>query len=97
MIPRVIYGLEVLSYTLSDLQCLERMQRDMLRKIQSLSKSTASVAVNCLLGVWPVEQELDLRRLTLLCSVLCSDGTLELDIATRQIAIKDPDSHTQIA
>ena len=37
-IPRVIYGLEVLTYTLSDLQCLERMQRDMLRKIQSLSK-----------------------------------------------------------
>ena len=55
--PRVIYGLEVLSYTLSDLQCLERMQRDMLRKIQSLSKSTTSVAVNCLLRVRPVEQE----------------------------------------
>ena len=96
-IPRVIYGLEVLSYTLSDLQCLERMQRDMLRKIQSLSKSTASVAVNCLLGVRPVEQELDLRRLTLLCSVLYSDGTLELDIAKRQIAIKDPDSHSWFA
>ena len=73
------------------------MQRDMLRKIQSLSKSTASVAVNCLLGVWPVEQELDLRRLTLLCSVLYSDGTLELDIAKRQIAIKDPDSHSWFA
>ena len=97
VIPRVIYGLEVLSYTLSDLQCLERMQRDMLRKIQSLSKSTASVAVNCLLGVRPVEQELDLRKLTLLCSVLYSDGTLELDIAKRQIAIKDPDSHSWFA
>ena len=76
VIHRVIYGLEVLSYTLSDLHCLERMQRDMLRKIQSLSMSKASVAVNFLHGVRPVEQELDLRRLTLLCSVLYSDGTL---------------------
>ena len=61
------------------------------------AKSTASVAVNCLLGVRPVEQELDLWRLTLLCSVLYSDGTLELDIAKRQIAIKDPDSHSWFA
>ena len=61
------------------------------------AKSTASVAVNCLLGVRPVEQELDLRKLTLLCSVLYSDGTLELDIAKRQIAIKDPDSHSWFA
>ena len=70
------------------------MQRDMLRKIQSLSKSTASAAVNCLLGVWPVEQELDLRRLTLLCSVLYSDGALELDIAKRQ---NHPDSYSWFA
>ena len=67
MIPRVIYGLEVLSCTLSDVQSLERLQRDMLRRIQSLPRSTATAAVNCLLGIRPIEQELDLRRFTLLC------------------------------
>ena len=77
MIPRVIYGLEVLSCTLSDVQSLQRLQRDMLRRIQSLPRSTATAAVTCLLGIRPIEQELDLRRLTLLCSVLYTDGTLE--------------------
>ena len=83
VIPRVIYGLEVLSWTLSDVQSLERLQRDILRRIQSLLRSTTAAAVNCLLGLRPIEQELDLRRLTLLCSVLYTDGTLEQDIAMR--------------
>ena len=71
VIPRVIYGLEVLSCTLSDVQSRERLQRDMLRRIQSLPRSTAIVAVNCLLGIRPIEQELDLRRLTC-CVVYCT-------------------------
>lgn len=66
----------------------------MLRKLQSLTKSTAMVAVTCLLGIRPVENELDLRRLTLLCNVLFTDGTLEQDVAIRQIAVKDADSHS---
>ena len=50
--------------------------------------------MNCLLGIRPIGQELDLRRLTLLCSVLFTDGTLEQDIAMRQTAVKDFDSHS---
>ena len=38
VIPRVIHGLEVLSCTLSDVQSLERLQSDMLRRIQSLPR-----------------------------------------------------------
>ena len=72
---------------------LERLQREMLRKLQSLTRSTATVAVTCLLGIRPLENELDLRRLTLLCNVLFTDGTLEQDVALRQIAVKDADSH----
>ena len=69
----------------------------MLRRIQSLPRSTATAEVNCLLGIRPIEQELDLRRLTLLCSVLYTGGTLEQDIAMRQIAVKDSDSHSWFA
>ena len=97
VITRVLYGLEVLSLTRSGSVALERLQREMLRKLQSLTKSTASVAVTCLLWIRPLENELDLRRLTLLCSVLFTDGTLEQDVALRQIAFKDADSHNWFA
>ena len=39
MIPRVVYGLEVLTCTLSYVQALERLQHDMLRRIQALPRS----------------------------------------------------------
>ena len=94
MVPRVLYGLEILSLTLADVTALERLQREMLRKLQSLTRSTAIVAVTCLLGIRPLENELDLRRLTLLCNVLFTGGTLEQDVALRQIAVKDADSHS---
>ena len=55
VIPRVIYGLEVLSCALSDVQFLERLQRDMLRRIQSLPRSMVTAAVNCLLCIRPTE------------------------------------------
>ena len=35
VVPRVLYGLEILSLTLDDVTALERLQREMLRKIQS--------------------------------------------------------------
>ena len=90
VVPRVLYGLEILSLTLADVTALERLQREMLRKLQSLTRSTATVAVTCLLGIRPLENELDLRRLTLLCNVLFTDGTLEQDVALRQIAVNMP-------
>ena len=63
-------------------------------RIQSFPSSTAIPALYCLLVVRPLEQELDLRRLTLLANVLYTDGTLEQDTAMRQISVKDPDSHS---
>ena len=69
-------------------------QRSYLRRIQSLPNSTAVPALYCLLGIRPLEQEFDLRRLTLLANVLFIDGTLEQGIAMRQISVKDPSSHS---
>ena len=78
----------------SDSMALVCLQREMPRKLQSLTKSTASVAVTCLLGISPLESELDFRKLTLLCNFLFTDGTLEQDVALHQIAVKDADSHS---
>ena len=93
-LPRVLYGLEVHTCLQSDIQTMEQLQMSMLRRIQSFLNSTAIPALDCLLGVRPLEQELNLRRLTLLANVLYTDGTLEQDIAMRQISVKDPDSHS---
>ena len=81
----------------SDIQTMEQLQRSMLRRIQSFPNSTAITALYCILGVRPLEQELDLQRLTLLANVLYTDGTLEQDIAMRQIRVKDPDTHNWFA
>ena len=93
-LPRVLYGLEVQTCLQSDIQTMEHLQRSILRRIQALPRNTAIPALYCLLGIRPLEQELDLRRMTLLANVLYTDGTLEQDIAMRQISVKDPDSHS---
>ena len=73
---------------------MEQMQRSMLRRIQSLPNCTAITALYCLSGIRPLEQELDLRRLSLLANVLYTDGTPEQDIAIRQISVKDSNSYS---
>ena len=65
-----------------------------MRRIQSLPISTAIPTLYCLLGIRPLEQELYLRSLTLLANVLYTVGTLEQDIAMRQVNVNDPDSHS---
>ena len=45
VIPYVVYGLEVLSCTPSDVQALERLQREMLIRKQSLPRSSATAVV----------------------------------------------------
>ena len=51
-------------------------------------------AVYGLLGVRSIEQELDLRKLTLLGNILSQKPTIEYEIAQRQMAVKDLDSNT---
>ena len=49
-------------------------------------------AVYGLLGLRPIEQELDLRKLTLLRNTLYHKYTLEYEIAQRQMSVKDLES-----
>ena len=72
---------------------MEQLQRSMLRRIQSLPNSTAIHALFCLLGIRPLEQEVDLCRLYLLANMLYADGTPEQDIVIRQISVKDSNSY----
>ena len=70
-LPRILYGLEVQTCLQSDIVAMEQLQRSILRRIQpKVPNSTAIPALYCLLGIRSLEQELDLRRLSLLANVL---------------------------
>ena len=56
--------------------------------------NTALTAVYGLLGLRPIEQELDLRKLTLLGNILSQKSTLEYEIAQRQMSVKGLDSNS---
>ena len=70
------YGLEVFELSVKDVHQLEQFQRITLRLIQSFPINTAISAVFGLLGIRPMQQELDLRKLILLGNVLSNKKTL---------------------
>ena len=61
VLPRLLYGLEVLSLTQGQLDQLSRHHIQILRNILSLPQRTASAAVY-MLGALPLEAELHKRR-----------------------------------
>ena len=93
-LPRMLYGLEISRLRNSDTMQLEALQRSILRRIQCLPNNTANVAVYCLLGVRPIEQEIDLKKLSFLVSILYNDSSIEAALAKRQMAVKDSSSNS---
>ncbi|VDI13436.1 Hypothetical predicted protein [Mytilus galloprovincialis] len=51
VLPRLLYGLEVLTLTKTQMELLEKFHKETLRSIQSFSKRTAIPAIYLLLGV----------------------------------------------
>ena len=80
-----------------DVQQLEQLQRSVMKRIQCLPINTATSAAYGLLGIRPIQQELDLRKLTLLGNILLHKDTLEFEIAQRQLAVKSIDSNSWFA
>ncbi|MEW8547407.1 MAG: reverse transcriptase domain-containing protein, partial [Candidatus Thiodiazotropha sp.] len=87
VIPRVIYGLEVLHLRQSDISQLEQYQRKSLKQIQHLPDRTQTSASLALLGVAPVEMVLHKNMLSLFWRWITSEG-IERDICLRQLAMK---------
>ena len=61
VLPRMLYGLEVIYLTKTQLNQLERYHLRMLRQIQALPQRTASSPVYMLLGALPIEAEIHTR------------------------------------
>ena len=86
VLPRLLYGLEVISLNKTQIKELERYHLNTLRQIQSLPKRTASSSVYMLLGALPIEAELHKRQLSLLYAVLTSENQCLQEVVQRQLA-----------
>ena len=91
--PRLLYGLESIKLSKSDLLKLEKYQRDFLRQIQHLQKRVAMCSVYILSGLLPVEVEIHRSQLTLFGNIIRQD-CVERDVAMRQLAVKDSNSES---
>ena len=87
VVPRLLYGLEVLYLTGKDIKALEQYQRKSLRQIQSLPDKTHNAAVLALLGILPLERVIHKNMLNLFGRWILFEG-VEKDIAVRQLATK---------
>lgn len=86
VLPRMLYGLEVIHVNKTQLQQMERYHLRTLRHIQSLPRRTATAAVFMLLGALPIEAEIHRKQLSLLHSVISSDNKCLQEMVQRQLA-----------
>jgi hypothetical protein len=87
VLPRLIYGLEVLPLKKKHVENLETFHRKSMRYLQSLPQRIATAAIYLLVGTIPIETELHKRKLSLLCSMLASDNSKIKEIINRQISV----------
>ena len=94
VVPRLLFGLEVLPLTVTQISILTKFHINNLRRFQSLPIRTATSAVYLLLGALPIEAELHKRHLSLLFNILTSTNTTIKDLSARQIAINLDNKHS---
>ena len=85
--PRMLYGLEIVSLRRDDINNLELYFRNFRKQIQNLPTHTANEAAFLLLGLLPLEAELDRKVLTMFVNIAWSDG-VEKNLAERQLLVK---------
>ena len=88
VVPRILFGLETLPYTVSDQKTLDSFQVKTLKQIQHLPDRTASVASGALLGIPPLSVQLHKNTLNMFHSILQEKESIEYRVAERQLATK---------
>ena len=89
VVPRLLYGLESILLSKKDVECLEKFQRKCLKQIQGLPDKTANSISLALLGVLPLNAVVHKNALTTFLNMIRLKGSIENDIALRQIVMKD--------
>ena len=87
VIPRLLFGLEFLPLTITQMNILSKFHIDNLRRFQSLPARTATSAVYLLLWALPIEAELHKRQLSLLYNLITSTNETIQELTKRQIAV----------
>ena len=87
VLPRLIYGLEVLPLKKKHVENLETFHRKSIHYLQSLLQRIATATIYLLVGTIPIETELHKRKLSLLCCMLASDNSKIKEIINRQISV----------
>ncbi len=89
---RMLFGLETIHLKCKEVKLLTVYHKKFLKQIQSLPDRVATTAVYALLGAEPVETTLDIMHLRLLMQILHQPGSIEHDLASRQLSLKDDNS-----
>ena len=87
VIPRLLFGLEVLPINQTQLNLLSKFHVNTLKRFQALPTRTTTCAVHLLLGALPIEAELHKRQLSLLYNILVSSNETITELSERQIAV----------
>jgi hypothetical protein len=70
VLPKLVYGMEVLSLNQKQLGILSKCHIDNPRKFQSLPIRTATTVIYVLIGAMPIEAEIHKRKLSFLHNIL---------------------------
>ena len=95
--PTLLYGLETLVLSKTDIGILADYHKKCLRHMQHLPQSSAESAIYLLIGTLPAEAQLDIKALTLLRSIISNEagtrpGEYIKEVIIRQAAVKGYDS-----
>ncbi|CAC5394809.1 unnamed protein product [Mytilus coruscus] len=85
VIPRLLYGLEILPLNSTQMTELKQFHLKTLRCFQSLPIRTATAAVYMLLGALPIEAEMHKSQLSVLYSILAPENTKLKNLVERQM------------
>ena len=96
ILPRLLYGLDAMIISDTDITSIEKYYRTLLRQIQHLPVNTANEAIYLLVGALPIEAHLDIRMLSLFNRVASINNSKEWEIVRRQLAMKDMNSHSWV-
>ena len=92
VMPRVMYGLDFINIGTTNIRKLETAHRSILRNIQTLPRRTVIPALHILLGVLPIQANIEQKQMSSIVS-LANNKTI-LDVIIRQLVTKSQNSHS---
>ncbi|CAG2226312.1 DNCL2 [Mytilus edulis] len=90
VIPRLLYGLEVILLSKTDISNLTIYFVKLLKRIQHLPDRTANAAVLLLIGQIPIEAEIHKRILGIFRNIIDNDNSVERDLAFQLYDLPSP-------